>query len=173
LIKAVFFDLGDTLIEERVDDKEPLDHMDLQAKPGASEVLSRLSSRFRLALVTDTESSDEPVVRRALARLGLEQYFDAVVTSQDLGVTKPDSRAFREAMRRTRVNPGEAVMVGNDLDRDIQPATALGLHAILVQDSPYFDPERTTSVPMARTLADVPEMILAIDAASHVAKELP
>ena len=95
MIKAVFFDLGDTLIEERVDDKEPLDHMDLRAKPGASEVLSRLSSRFRLALVTDTESSDEPVVRRALARLGLEQYFDAVVTSQDLGVTKPDSRVPR------------------------------------------------------------------------------
>ena len=63
----------------------------------------------------------------ALARLGLEQYFDAVVTSQDLGVSKPDPLAFREAMRRTSVDSGEAVMVGNDLDRDVQPAQALGL----------------------------------------------
>lgn len=173
MIKAVFFDLGDTLIEEKVDDQQPLDHLDLHAKPAAGEVLEQLSRRFRLALVTDTESSNEEVVRRALARLGLDEYFDAVVTSQDLGVTKPDPRMFREAMRRTGVGPGEAVMVGNDLDRDVTPTAALGLRAILVRDSPYFDPERATTAPIAPTLAEVPDMILAMDAAGQVAGEAP
>jgi len=164
VIKAVFFDFGDTIILEQVDDEQPLDHLDLRAKPCAREVLERLKPRFRLALVTDTETSDESVVRRALSRLGLEQYFDAVVTSQDLGVTKPDPLAFREAMRRTGVSPAEAVMVGNDLDRDVQPALALGLRAILVSDSPYFDPKRATIAPIAQALVEVPEMIFAMNA---------
>ncbi len=163
MIRAVFFDLGDTLITERVDDVRRLDHMDLHAKPGASDVLKQLSSRFRLALVTDTESSNEQAVRRALARLELEKYFAAIVTSQDLGVTKPHPLMFQEAMRRTGVNPSETVMVGNDLDRDVEPAEALGLRAILVRDSPYFDPKRFTTAPVAMTLIDVPDMILAMD----------
>ena len=95
MIKAVLLDLGDTLIHEKVDDAEPLDQMSLHAKPGAFEVLDRLSKLFVLGLVTDTDSSDEVAVRVALRRLGLESFFRAVVTSQDIGVTKPDPAIFR------------------------------------------------------------------------------
>jgi len=55
VVKAVLFDLGDTLIEERVDNAERLDQMQLHAKPHARRVLEELSGRFSLALVTDTE----------------------------------------------------------------------------------------------------------------------
>jgi HAD superfamily hydrolase (TIGR01509 family) len=162
VIKAVLFDLGDTLIHERVDDVQPLDRLPLHAKPGASDVLSRLAQSFTLGLVTDTESSDEQVVRSALDQLGLSEYFRAIVTSQDLGVTKPDPAMFREALRRVGAEPAEAVMVGNDLDRDVTPALALGMRAILVSDSAYFDPSSPTPAPIAPTLREVPAMVLAM-----------
>jgi HAD superfamily hydrolase (TIGR01509 family) len=162
VIKAVLLDLGDTLIHERVDDAERLDQMSLHAKPGASEVLDRLSRLFVLGLVTDTETSNEIAVREALRRLGLENFFRAVVTSQDIGVTKPDPAMFREALRRVGVDAVDTVMVGNDLDRDITPALALGMHGILVSDSAYYDPRNTTTAPVAETLREVPDLIAAM-----------
>jgi HAD superfamily hydrolase (TIGR01509 family) len=164
VIEGVLFDLGDTLIYEHVDDTEPLDHVQLHAKPGAAEVLETLSHDFSLALVTDTETSAEPAVRRALARLGLEKYFDAVVTSQETRTSKPDPSIFEQALVQLGVSPQRAVMVGNDLDRDILPAQQLGLRTILVTDSPYFDPARTTSARVAGGLAEVPDIITALGA---------
>ena len=44
-IKAVLFDLGDTMIDERVDDAEPLDQMQLHAKPNARQVLTSCKTK--------------------------------------------------------------------------------------------------------------------------------
>jgi HAD superfamily hydrolase (TIGR01662 family) len=163
-VRGVLFDLGDTLIDERVDDAEQLDRMPLHARPDALQVLTKLSERFSLALVTDTETSREPAVRRALSRLGLERFFDAVVTSQDLGVSKPDPAMFQEALRRIRVLPEEAVMVGNDLDRDVEGAARLGLRTILVTNSRYYDPARTTTAHVVPTLSEAADLVVALDA---------
>lgn len=102
---------------------------------------------------------------RALANLGLAQFFDAVVTSQDMGASKPDPALFREALRRIGVPPDQAVMVGNDVDRDIAGAMRMGLRAILVIDSRYYDPERSTTAVIARTLAEVPDLVMRLHTA--------
>ena len=136
-------------------------------------MLEELSSRFSLALVTDTETSREPAVRRALARLGLERFFDAVVTSQDLGLSKPDPAIFHEAVRRLGVLPKQAVMVGNDPDRDVVGASRAGLRTILVTNSRYYDPSRRTTARIAPTLAEVPGLVMALAAVDEREERAP
>ena len=102
-----------------------------------------------------------------MARLGLERFFDAVVTSQDLGFSKPDPAIFEEALRRIGVPPEQAVMVGNDLDRDVGGASRLGMRTILVTNSRYYDPARRTTARIASTLAEVPRLVAALDASSE------
>jgi HAD superfamily hydrolase (TIGR01509 family) len=172
-IRAVLFDLGDTLIDEHVDAVTPLDQVDLLARTDAAEVLESLSRRFSLALVTDTETSHEDVVRRALSHLGLERFFDAVVTSQDLGTSKPDPRMFLEALRRVGAVPEQAVMVGNDLDRDIKGAAELGLATILLTGSRYYDPSRNTTSLVAHSLSEIPGLIAELDENSDSAEGSP
>ncbi len=140
MLKVILFDLGDTLIQERVDDVITLDAMTLHAHPYARAVLKQLSSRYRIGVVTDTETSFEPSVRAALCNLGLAPFISAVVTSADLGVTKPNRAMFLEVLRRLGAKPSEAIMVGNDPERDIQGARQLGIISVLYRPSKYYRP---------------------------------
>jgi len=134
LIKAVLFDLGDTLIDERVVSGRHLWEGTLHKLPFAQEVLSELKMRgYKLGLVTNTVTSREAHVRTAIRRIGLEQFFDAIITSVDLGFPKPDPRIFLTALRELEVKPEEAVMVGNRIDTDILGGNQAGMKTILLK----------------------------------------
>jgi len=140
VIKALLFDLGDTLIYERVDDITSLDKMTLHLRPHAAEILERLSPLFKIGLVSDTNLSHESSVRFALRKLGVEEFFSAVVTSTDVGITKPNPNIFLEALRRLDVRAQEAVMVGNDPVRDIRGAMQVGMITVLFRPTKYYRP---------------------------------
>ena len=139
MIKAVLFDLGDTLIYERVDNIVKLDEMTLHLRSYANDTLKRLSGYYKIGLVSDTETSPEASVRKALRNLGIESYFSAIVTSTCIGRSKPHPDIFLEALNRLGVVPKEAVMVGNDPSRDILGAKKLGLITILYRSSNYYN----------------------------------
>jgi HAD superfamily hydrolase (TIGR01509 family) len=79
--------------------------------PETEEVLGELRRRgFRLALVTNTPSH---LVQRLLSKLGLEDFFDAVLTGDDVRRAKPHPEAVRKACRKLGVHPSQAVLVGD------------------------------------------------------------
>ena len=63
---------------------------------------------------------------------GIAPYFDAIVSSAEVGCEKPDPRIFREALTRLRTSPGQTLHVGDSIDDDIGGAKAAGLDALLV-----------------------------------------
>jgi putative hydrolase of the HAD superfamily len=138
MLKAILFDLGDTLIEEHVDDIYKLNEIELHLRPGADYVLRRLSKSYKIGLISDTETSSEKTVRMALRTLGVETYFTAIVTSIDIGIKKPDKLIFNAALKKLDVVPQETIMVGNDPVSDIAGAKQLGITTILYRSSKYF-----------------------------------
>jgi len=68
-----------------------------------------------------------------------------LVISQALGVSKPDPRIFREALRRLGAGPGQAVMVGDSMTSDVGGALGAGLKAI------RFNPRRLPLPPEIRS----------------------
>jgi putative hydrolase of the HAD superfamily len=77
--------------------------------------------------------------RRKLALTGLAEHFDVVVASCDIGVGKPDPAIFAAALDALGVAPSEAVMVGNDRERDIAGAAAAGIRGLWIQHGPAGD----------------------------------
>ncbi len=69
-----------------------------------------------------------------LAEARIAELLGAVADSTRLGFFKPDVRIFKEALRQLAVAPGDAVMVGDSLDKDCAPARSLGLKTIWVRD---------------------------------------
>ena len=67
--------------------------------------------------------------------LGIATYFDAIVSSAEVGYEKPDPRIFKEALTRLRTSPEHTLHVGDSIDEDFQGATAAGLEALLVDRS--------------------------------------
>jgi putative hydrolase of the HAD superfamily len=100
------------------------------AYPHAAAVVDRLRRQVRLGLVTNGTSD---LQRRKLALAGLAGRFDVVVAACDVGAGKPDPAMFAAALAALGVTASEAVMIGNDLDRDIAGAAAAGLPGLWIQ----------------------------------------
>jgi epoxide hydrolase-like predicted phosphatase len=64
----------------------------------------------------------------------LEQLFDVLVISGELGVRKPDASIYAIAVERMAMDPEQLVFV-DDLPGNLKPARALGIHTILHRDT--------------------------------------
>lgn len=109
------------------------------AVAGAAELLEYLrKAGYRMCVVSNGfVGTQEQKLRSA----GLLSYFDAVVLSEAVGVTKPFAGIYEAACQAMRCEASEAVMVGDDYEADIEGAASAGLRTI------YF--RRPASVPPA------------------------
>jgi len=131
MIKAIFFDLGDTIIKEKDLSIPLVDYSPIEKIPGIEELLKTLKSRYKMGIISNTISARAKEVWDALKELGLDGYFDLVLTSVDVGYEKPDLRIFREALSHFSVSPQEAVMIGDRIKTDILGANRVGMKTIL------------------------------------------
>ena len=68
-----------------------------------------------------------------LARLGIDEHVDRLVTSEEVGREKPSALPFTTALARLDLRPSEALMVGDNDNADISGANAVGM------DTTFFD----------------------------------
>lgn len=137
-ILAICLDCGDTLIDEATEDKnEQGISMRADLIPGADELMFALKEKgYPLALVAD---GDVATFENNLNPYGLYDLFDAYAISEILGVLKPDAKMFKTALNALDIEPenyGKIVMVGNNLERDIKGANALGIVSVWLDWSP-------------------------------------
>ena len=69
---------------------------------------------------------------RLMEGLGLSTYLDAVISSADIGIRKPDPRIFELACRELDVDPAQAAHIGDHHYADILGARAVGMQAVLI-----------------------------------------
>ena len=69
-----------------------------------------------------------------LQKSGLEDYFDIIVCSEDVGKNKPSPDIFHHSMSHAKVKPEDSVMIGDDFEVDILGALSVGMQGVL------FDP---------------------------------
>ncbi|MYD95937.1 MAG: HAD-IA family hydrolase [Gammaproteobacteria bacterium] len=98
--------------------------------PGALQALARLrSTGVKLALLTNGSAEKQ---REKIARFDLERFFDHVQVEGELGIGKPDPRAFESVLGALGVASADAWMVGDNLLSDIEGAQRVGVHAIWI-----------------------------------------
>jgi HAD superfamily hydrolase (TIGR01509 family) len=91
---------------------------------GAVEALAALRANgLKLAVVSNWDCS----LPERLDALGLLEHFDAVVTSAEAGVPKPEPNAFLLALARLEVAAGRTLHVGDE-QADERGALAAGMH---------------------------------------------
>jgi len=156
MIQAVVFDWGDTVMRNFPAYSGAMAHWPVvEVVPGVEETLCTLHPTYRLALATNARDSGTELVRAALRRVGLEGYFDAVLTAHDLGAAKPDRRFFEALLARLGSPADEIVMVGDDYEIDVVGAKEAGLKAI------WFN-EAGAACPGAHPLHDA-EIVAMVD----------
>ncbi|SFT26118.1 phosphoglycolate phosphatase [Methylobacterium sp. yr668] len=109
---------------------EPLAAAGTALFPNAAAAVRDLrAAGYALAIVTNKPACATGLI---LDAVGLAPLIDTVVGGDTLPERKPDPAPLREALRRLRVEPGRAVMVG-DMHHDIAAARAAGTAAILAR----------------------------------------
>ena len=88
--------------------------------------------------------------------LGLQHYFDAVVTFDDSGVKKPDPKPFLTALDRLKLKPDEAVMIGDWAERDMVGAKKVGLKTVFAR---YGDLQNAQNVEADYEIDDIQELL--------------
>ena len=97
--------------------------------PGVIDVFHEAKrQKIKLAIVTDLTAQ---IQFRKLIYFNIYGFFDGVVTSEEVGVDKPDPRAFSLVLEKLEVsNPGSVWMVGDNPISDISGALNQGMIAI-------------------------------------------
>lgn len=91
---------------------------------------------IKLAVVSDAPS------REAWMRiyyLNLHHVFDLVLTIDDTGAGKPSSKPFAMALDSLKIKAGDAIMVGDWPERDVEGAKKVGMRTIFARYGDTFD----------------------------------
>lgn len=101
--------------------------------PETTAVLEELAQEYRLAILSDSDGERYWKEQR-IKRLGIEEYFDEILTSDDIGANKPHPRCFVETAKRLGVHPSECVMVGDHPEVDLVSAKELGMTTVWTRE---------------------------------------
>jgi len=127
--------------------------------PGARRILSLLSRRHALGLVT---SGDRDRVHRQLREFRLWDQFVARVCSGDTRLRKPNPAPLRLALRHMALRPTECVYVG-DSPEDLQMARSAGVRAAIAILGPFPTEKRLRAAKPDILLESIEELPAALN----------
>lgn len=93
----------------------------------AEEVIAYAKEKYKTGIITNGRNA---VQYGKIDHLGLREYFDVIVVSEEAGCKKPDPRIFQVALERLNVKPEECLFIGDHPINDVEGAHTLGMHTI-------------------------------------------
>lgn len=93
------------------------------------DVCLELFNNYILGIISDGDSGQQ---RQKLRETKTIDYFDTIVISDDLGISKPDKRIFKKCLTDLEINPYETIYIGDNYKKDFIGAINSGLYACLV-----------------------------------------
>ena len=122
---------------------------------------------IKMAVVSDAPKLQ---VWMRIVGLGISHYFDTVVTFDDTGEKKPSPKPFRLALDKLGVIPGEALMIGDWVDRDIVGAKGVGMTAVFARYGDEFNtPPKTIADFEVQDIAELVEIVKKINSGKSLA----
>ena len=124
---AVNYKISDTLINTISEDyiKYLPNHNHLFE--GAIEVLEYLKQKYELHIITN---GFEEVQILKMQKSGIAKYFKEVITSESVGVKKPNPKVFEFALMKAKTTPKNSLMIGDSYEADVMGALKIGMLAI-------------------------------------------
>jgi len=121
--------------------------------PAVPDLLERLAAGGkRLGII----SNWDPGATSILATLGILDYFEAVIISSEVGVSKPDERIFRIALEKVSIDPARCLYVGDNYYDDAVGAATVGMESLIINRHGLLGVEE---LPGLRFISDVSDVL--------------
>ena len=119
-------------------------------------VIEAVTDRVPAVLVSNFYGN----IGAVLADFGLGHLFRAVIESAVVGVRKPDPRIFMLGVDALGLRPGEVLVVGDSLKKDILPAESVGCRTAWLKGKGWTaEEDRATPPSQIGRLADILRLI--------------
>lgn len=96
--------------------------------PDTIEVLEKLSSKYKLVLLTNSPF----YTREIIEKFSMEKYFEKMYFSYETGMLKSDIKSYEMIFKDLKVKATDCVMIGDSMESDIQSANNANVKGILV-----------------------------------------
>lgn len=97
---------------------------------GTFEILDYLKAKYELHIITN---GFEEAQEKKLTISNIKHYFKTVTNSEMVGVKKPNPKIFNFALDLAKAYPQESIMIGDNIEADIEGANEIGM------DTVHFD----------------------------------
>jgi HAD superfamily hydrolase (TIGR01549 family) len=98
-------------------------------------VIPKLAKNYKLFILTDELLE---IQRKKLDRLGLKNFFVKVISSDQIGETKPSQKLFNYALNMVGELPSDVIIVGDNPSKDIRGGNSIGMHTAWLKRGKYF-----------------------------------
>ena len=153
-MSVYLFDWGNTLMVDfpgspgKMCDWEVVETVD-----GAREALEHLSRKAEIYIATGAAESTATEIKKALARVGLDNFVTGYFCKANLGVNKGSPGFFPAIVNQLGQPVSCIAMVGDSLDKDIKPAANIGIQTIWLSSYDTDNlPENTRVIESLREL---------------------
>lgn len=116
---------------------------------GTLEMLEYLQPNYKLHIITN---GFKEVQHLKMKNSGILDFFDSITTSEDAGVKKPHMQIFQKALKEAGAQVSESVMIGDNVEADIQGAREIGMRAIFYN---YYGEPCTVDCPQVLKMKEI------------------
>ena len=114
-------------------------------------ILKYLDSKYKLHIITN---GFQEVQNLKLINSGIDNFFKTVTNSEMAGVKKPNQKIFQLAINKANADFNSSIMIGDNLEADIQGALNAGMDAILYNYHKITVPKGVNSINKLNQLKD-------------------
>ena len=114
-------------------------------------ILKYLDSKYNLHIITN---GFQEVQNLKLINSGIDNFFKSVTNSEMAGVKKPNQKIFQLAINKANADFNSSIMIGDNLEADINGAFNVGMDAILFNYHKISVPKGVTSINNLNQLKD-------------------
>lgn len=123
----------------------------IRPEPYAEDILKYLSEKYTLALLTNGHCLTQNI---KLDRVGLREFFAAVIISEETGTAKPDPEIFRMMCGKIGIPAENCVYIGDSFENDIKGAASAGMRAV------FYDRYKTSKEGYLPAVSDLRKLKL-------------
>ncbi len=102
----------------------------LELRAGARKLVKQSKEQCKVALISNFTHA--PVIYKSLRKMGISEFFDVVVVSEEVGWRKPSAKIFQTALNKLQIESFDAVYIGDSPIEDIKGAKEVGLKTVFV-----------------------------------------
>lgn len=110
------------------------------------QFLNHIKKHFKVGIITNGSTQRQ---KAKIINTNLNNYFDTIIISEEVGLSKPDKRIFELALSKLNAQPENTLFVGDDLEKDIAGPQNANIKGV------WFNPQKIKNTTQIQPYAEI------------------